>query len=331
MKRSFFVLACLLLVLLVPATIGAQGVTDASAAVDYPTAPIKVIVPWSAGGGSDVIVRAFQPSLEKELGVRLVIENIPAGATKVGTMELIGSKPDGYTILFSNEAWITRYYSKVYTEKVWEQMAPIGSITTEPIACVEVKADSPFKTWADLVAYAKANPGKLTCGNPGTGSPLDIVFNQMSAEAGIEVQYVPFAGGGASKTAVLGGHIDFRLCQPTEAIAMVRAGETRLLVLSSPTRDVNFPDVPTFGEVGLGNVTSYRYIRGFWGPLGMPSYVIPALEDAIERATKNPDFIKIAEQYAYTVEFKDSKAVDEFVTSFDRDFGPMLAEMNKDK
>jgi len=330
MKTRLFALVYLLLLVLVPATLGAQGVAEAQKAPEYPTGPIKVIVPWSAGGGSDVIVRwAFQPSLEKELGVRLVIENIPAGATKVGTMELIGSKPDGYTILFSNEAWITRYYSKVYTEKVWQQMAPIGSITTEPIACVEVRKDSKFKTWAELVAYAKANPGKLTCGNPGTGSPLDIVFNQMSAEAGIEVQYVPFAGGGASKTALLGGHIDFRLCQPTEAIAMVRAGETRLLVLSSPQRDVNFPDVPTFAEVGLGKVTSYRYIRGFWGPLGLPDYVISTLEAAIDRATKNPDFVKIAEQYAYTVEFKNSKAVDEFVNAFDRDFGPMLAEMNK--
>lgn len=325
MKKFTLVFSVILIVSM--GIVMAQGQTEGYDS--YPNGPIRVIVPWSAGGGTDVIVRAFQPALEKELGQRLVIENISTGATKVGTMELIKAKPDGYTVLFSNEAWITRYYSGVYTEKVWEQMAPIASITTESIATVEVKADSPFKTWNDLVQYAKANPGKLTCGNPGTGSPLDIVFEQMSEEAGIKVQYVPFAGGGASKTALLGGHIDFRLCQPTEAVAMVKAGETRMLVISDAERDPLFPDVPTFKEVGLDKVTSYRYIRGFWGPLGLPKEIIAKLNTAIEKATKDTDFIKLATQYAYTVEYKDTAAVDDFVKSFDRDFGPMLAEMNR--
>ncbi len=305
----------------------AQGGAESSST--YPTGPIRVIIPWSPGGGTDVIARAFQPALEKELGQRLVIENINAGATKVGTMQLINSKPDGYTLMFSNEAWITRYYSKVYDQKVWQQFVPIGSITTEPIAAIEVRNDSPFKTWGDLVAYAKANPNKLSCGNPGTGSPLDIVFKQLSQEAGIAVQYVPFAGGGASKTALLGGHIDFRLCQTTEAKSMVDAGETRLLVVSGSTRDEIFPDVPTFEELGLKTVTSYRYIRGFWGPMGLSQDIIDTLGAAIERATKDPDFIKLATQNAYTVEYKDAKSVKDLVDAFDRDFGPMLAEMNK--
>lgn len=322
------VLVCALVALVAVSVVFAQGQGESSVE-NYPNAPIRVIVPWSPGGGTDVIIRAFQPYLEKELGQRLVIENISAGATKVGTMELIGAKPDGYTILFSNEAWITRYYSKVYTEKVWEQMAPIGSITTEPIAAIEVKASSPFKTWQELVDYAKQNPNKLTCGNPGTGSPLDIVFKQIVEATGISVQYVPFAGGGASKTALLGGHIDFRLCQSTEAKAMVDAGETRLLAVSGAERDRIFPEIPTFSELGMSNVVSYRYIRGFWGPKDMPKALIDKLGIAIEKATKNPDFIKFAEQYAYTVEYKNAQQVDEFVTSFDRDFGPLLAEMNK--
>ncbi len=134
-------------------------------AADYPQRPVRVIIPWSAGGGSDVLCRAFQPAFEKELGQRILIENIPAGATKVGTMELIKAKPDGYTLLFSNEAWIPRYYAKVYDTRVWEQMTPVGTITSEPLAFLEVRAESPYKTWADIVKAAKENPGKLSCGN----------------------------------------------------------------------------------------------------------------------------------------------------------------------
>ena len=189
--------------------------------------PIRVIVPWSTGGGSDVLCRAFQPAFEKELGQRILIDNIPAGSTKVGTMDLMRAKPDGYTLLFSNEAWISRYYAKTYDTKVWEQMTPIGNVTSEPLAFVEVRAESPFKTWGDLLKAAKENPGKLTCGNPGVGSPLDIVFKEVTEATGINVRYVPFAGGGPSKIAMLGGHIDFRLCQPPEAIAMIRAGKNQ--------------------------------------------------------------------------------------------------------
>ena len=149
-------------------------------AADFPQKPIRMIIPWSAGGGSDVLCRAFQPAFEKELGQRILIDNIPAGTTKVGTMELMKAKPDGYTLLFSNEAWISRYYAKTYDTKVWEQMVPVGNVTSEPLAFVEVRAESPFKTWADLVKAAKENPGKLSCGDPGAGSPLDIVMKEIN-------------------------------------------------------------------------------------------------------------------------------------------------------
>ena len=117
-----------------------------SMAADYPQRPIRLIIPWSTGGASDVLARAFQPALERELGQKLLIENIPAGSTKVGTMELIKAKPDGYTLLFSNECWIGRYYLGVYDSKVWERMTPIGTIVTEPLAIVEVRSESPYKT-----------------------------------------------------------------------------------------------------------------------------------------------------------------------------------------
>jgi tripartite-type tricarboxylate transporter receptor subunit TctC len=299
-------------------------------AADFPQRPIRMIIPWSAGGGSDVLCRAFQPAFEKELGQRILIENISAGATKVGTMELIKAKPDGYTLLFSNEAWIPRYYARVYDTKVWEQMEPVGNVTSEPLAFIEVRAESPFKTWADLVKAAKENPGKLSCGNPGVGSPLDIVFKEMTEKAGINVQYVPFAGGGPTKIAMLGGHIDFRLCQPPEAIAMIRAGKSRGLAVSTEQRMKALPDVPTFKELGLISGELYTLIRGVWGPPKLPSNLVDTITKKIEKATKDPAFIKIAQdEFIYSVDYRSPEQVRAFLRKFDKDFGPRLAEMNK--
>lgn len=299
-------------------------------AADYPQRPIRMIVPWSAGGGSDVLARAFQPALEKELGQRILIDNIPAGATKVGTMELLKAKPDGYTLLFSNEAWITRYYAKTYDTKVWEQMTPVANVTSESMGFIEVRAESPFKTWADLVKAAKENPGKLSAGNPGVGSPLDIIFKEITEQTGINVRYVPFAGGGASKIAMLGGHVDFRLCHPPEAIASVRGGQSRGLAVAESERLKLFPDVPTFKELGLRTGDHYALLRGIWGPPKLPANLVSILEKAVERAAKDPAFIKIAQdEFGYTMNFRSSEQVKAFVLKFDKEFGPRLAEMNK--
>jgi len=299
-------------------------------AADYPQRPIRMIIPWSAGGGSDVLCRAFQPAFEKELGQRILIENIPAGATKVGTMELLKAKPDGYTLLFSNEAWIPRYYAKVYDTKVWEQMEPVGNVTSEPLAFLEVRAESPFKTWGDIVKAAKENPGKLTCGNPGVGSPLDIVFKEITEKAGIEIRYVPFAGGGPTKIAMLGGHVDMRLCQPPEAIAMIRAGKSRGLAVSTVQRMKALPDVPTFKELGLISGDLYTLIRGFWGPPKLPASLVGTITKMIEKAAKDPAFIKIAQdEFLYTVDYRPPEEVKAFVRQFDKEFGPKLAELNK--
>jgi tripartite-type tricarboxylate transporter receptor subunit TctC len=299
-------------------------------AADFPQKPIRVIIPWSAGGGSDVLCRAFQPSFEKELGQRILIENIPAGATKIGTMELMKSKPDGYTLLFSNEAWIPRYYAKVYDTRVWEQMEPVGNVTSEPLAFLEVRAESPFKTWADVVKAAKENPGKLSCGNPGVGSPLDIVFKEITEKAGINIRYVPFAGGGPSKIAVLGGHVDMRLCQPPEAIAMIRAGKSRGLAVSTDQRMKALPDVPTFKELGLISGDLYTLIRGVWGPPKLPVNIVNVITKMIEKATKDPAFIKIAQdEFIYTVDYRSPEEVKAFLQKFDKEFGPKLAELNK--
>jgi tripartite-type tricarboxylate transporter receptor subunit TctC len=317
-----------LAVLMLGCLIVAMGAPSASAA-DYPQRPIRVIIPYSAGGGNDVLARAFQPAFEKVLGQRILIENIPAGTTKVGTMELIKAKPDGYTLIFSTtEAWVGYYYSKTYDAKPWEQMTPIGNLTSEPYGFVEILAESPSKTWADLVAAAKKNPGKLSAGGPGAGGMMELIHNLLNSASGISTQYVPFAGAGPSKVALLGGHVDYRVCQPTEAIAMIRAGKTRGLAVSTEKRMPSLPDVPTFKELGIG--TSILLTRGIWGPAKLPADLVVTLTKAIEKASKDPEFVKVAEeQLLYTVEYRAPDKMRTELLNFDKEFGPKLAAMYK--
>jgi len=141
---------------------------------------------------------------------------------------------------------------------------------------------------------------------------------------------VPFAGGGPSKTAMLGGHVDFRLCQPTEAIAMIRAGESRGLAVSTDQRMKALPDVPTFKELGLLSGELYTLIRGFWGPPKLPANLVNTITQKIEKATKDPAFIKIAQdEFIYTVDYRSPEQVKAFVLKLDKELGPRLAEINR--
>jgi tripartite-type tricarboxylate transporter receptor subunit TctC len=298
-------------------------------AADFPQKPIRVIIPWSAGGGIDVLCRTFQPFFEKVLGQRILIDNIPAGTTKVGTMELMKAKPDGYTLMFHNqEAWVGYYYSKTFDSKVWEQLVPIANIVSVPYAFIEVRVESPFKTWADLVKAAKENPGKLTCGGPASGGMAEVFVDEITRASGIKVRYVPFAGGGPTKVALLGGHIDFRYCQPSEAIEMIRAGKTRGLAVSTDKRMEAIPDVPTFKELGIWGTLIYS--RSFWGPPKLPSNLVNTLAKIIEKAAQEPEFIKIArDQLLYTMDYRPPEKVKADMEAFDKQFGPKLAEAYK--
>jgi tripartite-type tricarboxylate transporter receptor subunit TctC len=244
-------------------------------------------------------------------------------------MEGMKAKPDGYTlILISAQSWVGYYYSKTYDFKVWEKLTPVGNITSEPYGFVEVLADSPYKTWADLARIAKENPGKLTCGGPGAGGILEILFHQVTKAAGIQCKYVPFAGAGPAKTALLGGHVDFRICQPTEAIAMIRAGKTRGLAVSTPKRFGPLPDVPTFTELGIGEPMGLT--RGVWGPANMPPKIVQVLTRAMEKATKDPAFIKLVEEdLVFKVDYKTGETMQREIVEFDKAVGPKFEAITK--
>jgi len=306
------------------------GPAAAGFAQPFPSKSIRMIIPYAAGGGTDVLARALQRPLEKELGAKVVVENIPAGTTKVGTMEMMKAKPDGYTIeLMADIAWAGYFYSGTYDTKIWQKATPIANVTIEPYFFYETRAEAPYSTWAEFVAYAKKNPNKIfSCGAPGAGGALEVVTMDIMKAHGIRCQYVPFQGAGPSKIALLGGHIDLRVCQITEAITMIQAGKTKGLAISSSKRLKEVPNVPTFKELGIGD-TQYL-TRAVWGPPKMPENIVNILSKAIERAGKDPEFVKLVEdKLLYKIEYRPPKSTFEQVENFDRRLGAKLAESYK--
>jgi tripartite-type tricarboxylate transporter receptor subunit TctC len=305
------------------------GLTSIGMAETFPSRTIRFIIPFPPGGGNDIVGRAIQRPLEKELGTKIIMENIPGGATKVATLEVLKAKPDGYTIMIlPDHAWLGLYYSKTYDTKMWEKITPIASMTSEPWGFIETRTESPYKTWADFVKAAKANPGKLSCGSPYSGGVMELIFAQMTKASGIEVTYVPFAGAGPAQVAMLGGHVDVRICMAPEAINMIKAGKSRGLVTAGEKRLKAIPDVPTFKELNLGE--SLYLTRSIWGPPNLPHNILNVISRGIEKAIQDPDFVKLIENdLMYTIAYSSGPKVLDDLRKFDSKYGPSLAASYK--
>ena len=300
------------------------GIAHSCLAQGFPSKPVRVIVPFAAGGANDLVARALQRPLGKVLNGTVVVENLPGASTKIATNDLTKSAPDGHTLMLAgNVALMGYYYSGTYDIKVWDHMTVLGQTGQMPWGMLEVRADSPFKTWADLVSYAKKNPGKLSAGGPAPGGMMNLFVLETAKSSGIDVTYVPFAGGGPSGTALLGGHVEYRVAQPSEVYPNVRAGKTRGLGVAFASRMPEMPDVPTFKELGIMfDVPPFGF--DFWGPANMPPAVASQITRAIEQAIKDPEFVEVARRLVYQPVFTGPEVLRASMKDFEKNIGPKL-------
>lgn len=300
------------------------GVAHACVAQNYPSKPIRIIVPFAAAGANDLSARAIQRPLGKVLGGTVVVENLPGASTKIAVNDLMKATPDGYTLMLAGHvALMGYYYSGTYDSKIWDQLTILGQTGQMPWGMLEARADAPFKNWAELVSYAKKNPGKLSVGGPAPGGMMNLIAIETAKSAGIDVTYVPFAGGGPSGTALLGGHIEYRVAQPSEVFPNLRAGKTRGLAVAFPHRVPDMPDVPTFRELGIMyDIPVFGF--DFWGPPNMPPALAKRLSSAIEQAVKDPDFVEASKRLAYLPVFTGPEALKESMQNFEKNIGPKL-------
>jgi tripartite-type tricarboxylate transporter receptor subunit TctC len=293
-------------------------------AQSYPSKPIRVIIPFAAAGANDLVGRALQRPLGKVLNGNVVVENMPGASTKIAVNEIMKAAPDGHTLLLAgNVALLGYYYSGIYDTKIWDQMTILGQTGQMPWGVLEARADAPFKNWSELVAYAKKNPGKLSAGGPAPGGMMNLIVIETAKNAGIDVTYVPFAGGGPSGTALLGGHVEYRVAQPPEVYPNVRAGKTRALGVAFHSRIPEMPDTPTLRELGvMFDIPPFGF--DYWGPPNMPAAVANQISRAIEQAIKDPEFTEVAKRLVYQPVFTGPDALKASMKDFEKNIGPKL-------
>ena len=259
----------------------------------YPERPINFIVPWPAGGGTDVAMRALAEVLGKQMNTRFVIENKPGAAGTIGPSGMAANaKPDGYTIAQMPITMMRYPHMQKVSWDVFKDFTWIIGVTGYTFGVV-VRADSPWKTWKEFIAFAKANPDKVTFGTPGAGSSLHMTMTEIAAKEGIKWTHVPFKGAADATAALLGGHISAS-ADSTGWAEHIQAGRFRLLVTWGAERTKRWPDVPTLKDLGYGIVANSPF--GIAGPKGMDPKHVKILHDAIRKAMDDPGYQKTLER-----------------------------------
>jgi len=257
----------------------------------FPSKPVTLIVPWPAGGSSDLYFRKLGEIAQKHLGQNLVIENRPGGSGMNGPATMAKTaKPDGYTI---SQLTITAFRVPHMQKVDWDPLNDFSYIIglAGYTFGVVVRADSPFKSFQDLLAYARANPGKLSYATPGTGTSLHLAMEEIAAKAGVQFLHVPFKGYGDGAIALMGGHVMVQV-DSTGWAKQVDAGAQRLLATLGDKR--TRWNAPTVKELGVDTVSNSPY--GLVGPKGMPPQVVKTLHDAFKRSLDDPEYLKVLAQ-----------------------------------
>jgi tripartite-type tricarboxylate transporter receptor subunit TctC len=268
----------------------------------FPSKPITLICPWPAGGGTDLHLRKVAEIAARHLGQPGVVENRPGGSGMNGPATMAKTaKPDGYTI---SQLAITAFRVPHMQKVDWHPLNDFTYIigVSGYTFGIVVKADSPLKTFQDLIQYAKANPGALSYGTPGTGTSLHLAMEEIAAKAGITFLHVPFKGNADSTQALMGGHIMAQV-DSTGWARHVDAGTFRLLATLGDRR--TRWNAPTVRELGIETVSNSPY--GFVGPRGMPREVVSRLHDAFKRTIDDPEHMKTLQQLDQLYWYKSSE------------------------
>ncbi len=265
----------------------------------FPVKEVQVIIPWAAGGATDLIFRALAAATGKYLGQAVVIVNRPGGGGAVGFTEAMRAKPDGYTLVTAVTP-LTILPHQVTTAFTFRSFDPVINVVKDPSMFL-TRPDAPWKDFKEFVAYAKKNPGMLTVGNSGAGGGVHLVALAFERTAGVRFNHIPFAGGGPSVVALMGGHVNAVSASPPEGISQVQAGRLKILALFAEKRLEFLPNVPTAREQGVDFVMGMW--RGLAAPKGTPPEAIKKLHDAFRQAMDDPAFRKSAQDMAVTLHY----------------------------
>jgi tripartite-type tricarboxylate transporter receptor subunit TctC len=258
-----------------------------AAAETYPSRPIKIIAPYTPGSPNDVMARLLAQHLQARFGQPIVVDNRPGGGTTIGTKAVAIANPDGYTLLFSSSSLIIdAALNKKLDYDPRTELAPVATVMTTSWLLV-VSPELPARSVQEFVAYAKANPGKLSFGFA-QGTASQLVGDRFKVLTGTDIVNVPYKGGAAALPDFLGGRIQMLLPTPATTLALIRDGKMRALAITSAIRSPDLPDVPTMSECGLPELT-LDFWAGMFAPAGTPAAVVDTLNAAISASLRSPE------------------------------------------
>lgn len=284
---------------LLAAGLALAAASQAPAQSAYPSQPLRWIVPYPAGGGTDNLARALADAMQPSLGQPIVIDNRPGASTNIGVSVLMQAKPDGYTIMQAENAALLfneHMFAKL-PYKPASDFSYIGTIGRFPVALV-VHPDFPAKTVAEFVSYVKANPDKVSYASPGNGTPHHMAMELFKQKAGLSIVHVPYKGAAPAMTDIMGGQVPTMMLDLASGLPIIRSGKVRVLAIALPQRASALPDVPTFSEVGLKDVNAYAF-HGLIGPAGMPQEAVNRINAELHKAMKSPKVTKLFADFGF--------------------------------
>jgi tripartite-type tricarboxylate transporter receptor subunit TctC len=299
----------------------ALALLSLSALAAYPERPVRLIVPWAAGGDTDNIFRPFGPLLQKHLGQTVVIANIGGASGTRGAKEAKDAPADGYTLYAVHDYIHSTYWAGVADVK-YSDFEPI-CLLTSTASVLTASPKTPWKSLPDLLADAKARPGQITVG--ATLASTSHFFPALIEKAtGVKFKYVSYEGLAPRMNAILGGHVDLTDSNLTQK-GKVEAGLLRFLAIASEKRDPEMPDVPTLKELGVN--VEYEVVRGLLVPKGTPAPVRAKLEEACAKAAAEPAFAQAMKLQGTRVAYLGAKEYGQFLDKIDSENKTIMAEL----
>ncbi len=257
----------------------------------YPIKPIRMVVPVVPGGIVDVVARVLGQKMTEHTGQNVVIDNRPGGLTNVGSEFVARSPGDGYTLLFQSLPMVINPMVLGKIPYDYEKdLAPI-SLTVNSPYLLTVHPSVPARTVKELIAAAKARPGKITYSSAGNASNLHVAVELFNVLAGVKMLHIPYKGGGPALTAVIGGEADLSILAVSAVMPYVSAGRLRVLGITSPRRMSTLPQIPTIAEAGVPGYEFYAWV-GVLAPSSMPAPLISSVSSIVIKATRSPDLIE---------------------------------------
>jgi tripartite-type tricarboxylate transporter receptor subunit TctC len=300
-------------------------ISPIATAQTYPTRPITLVVPIAAGGAVDTAARIIAEQLQKKLQQSVVVENRPGAGSIIGTNFVAKAAHDGYTLLLMEPgAVLAKWLNKTVPFDVTSDFSPIAMVANSPLVLF-AHPSAGFHDLKELIAYSKANPGKLSVGTPGVGTPHHLAAAWLNTAAKIEITHVPYRGAAPALNDLLGGQIPLIWASPVAVMPFVEQGKVKMLGVSTQQRDRLLPQVPTISESGVPGFDTANWF-GVVAPARVPPEVVARVGQAIREATELPDVQRRMSTLGLNLDFRDSDQFRDLIVKDHQNYGAIIRE-----